>query len=79
VVRFRVTVLSLLAGIAVLGFLSLSFAFPEARAFAAVGPLERFVAVGIEPLPPCVVVWNATTTTGDVVADRSRRRRGLGN
>jgi hypothetical protein len=56
VVRFRVTVLSLLAGIGAPGFLSLSFVFPEAGAFAAVGPLERFVAVGIGLLAPGVVV-----------------------
>jgi uncharacterized membrane protein len=62
-VRFWVVVLSLLTGVAALGYLSLSFIFPDVPLFA-VGSGTRLLVVLVG-----VVVWSSTTH-GDVVQER---------
>lgn len=67
-VRFWVVVLSLLTGIAALGFLSLSFVFPRAALFAAAGTEGRLVVALVGVVALGVVIWSSTTF-GDVVSE----------
>jgi uncharacterized membrane protein len=67
-VRFWVVVLSLLTGVAALGYLSLSFIFPDVPLFA-VGSGTRLLVVLVGAVAIGVVVWSSTTH-GDVVQER---------
>jgi hypothetical protein len=69
-VRFWVVVLSLLTGISALGYLSLSFIFPDVPAFA-VGSTTRLLVVLVAAVSIGVVVWSSTTY-GDVVSENPR-------
>ena len=69
-VRFWVVVLSLLTGISALGYLSLSFLFPDVPAFA-VGSATRLLVVLVAAVSIGVVVWSSTTH-GDVVSEQPR-------
>ena len=71
-VRFWVVVLSLLTGISALGYLSLSFIFPDVSAFA-VSSTVRLVVVLIAAVSIGVVVWSSTTH-GDVVSEQPGNR-----
>ena len=71
-VRFWVVVLSLLTGIAALGYLSLSFIFPDVPAFAVSSGI-RLVVVLVAAVSIGVVVWSATTY-GDVVSEQPRNQ-----
>ena len=67
-VRFWVVVLSLITGIAALGFLTLSFVFPDATLFAAAGSDGRLLVAIVGIVALGVVVWSSTTF-GDVVSE----------
>jgi hypothetical protein len=69
-IRFWVVVLSLLTGISALGYLSLSFVFPDAPAFA-VDSSTRLLMVFIAATSIGVVVWSSSTH-GDVVSENPR-------
>jgi len=67
-VRFWVVVLSLLTGIASLGYLALSFVFPEVPAFATSSTVRLFVVL-VAATSVGVVVWGSTTG-GDGAIER---------
>ncbi len=67
-VRFWVVVLSLLTGVGALGYLSLSFIFPDVPLFA-VGAGTRLLVVLVGAIAIGVVVWSSTAH-GDVVQER---------
>jgi len=67
-VRFWVVVLSLLTGVAALGYLSLSFIFPDVP-LLAVGPGTRLLVVLVGAVAIGVVVWSSAAH-GDVVQER---------
>jgi hypothetical protein len=71
--RFWLVVLSLITGISALGFLTLSFLFPETPMFA-VGSVERLLVVLVGAVSIGVVVWSSTTF-GDVVAENPDQQR----
>ena len=71
--RFWLVVLSLITGISALGFLTLSFLFPETPTFD-VGTVERLLVVLIGAVSLGVVVWSSTTF-GDVVAENPEQTR----
>jgi hypothetical protein len=71
-VRFWVVVLSLLTGVASLGYLSLSFLFPEVPVFA-VDSATRLVVVLVAATAIGVVVWSSLAEE-DIVLDQSRKQ-----
>ena len=71
-VRFWVVVLSLLTGVASLGYLSLSFLFPEAPVFAVDSATRLFVVL-LAATAIGVVVWG-TLSEEKIVLDQSRNQ-----
>jgi hypothetical protein len=67
-VRFWVVVLSLITGISALGFLTMSFIFPEATLFSAAGPEGRLLVTLIGVVAIGIVVWSSSNF-GDVVTE----------
>ncbi len=67
-VRFWVIVLSLITGIGALGFLVLSFVFPEASLFRAASSQERLLVAIVGVVAVGVVVWSSVTF-GDGVTE----------
>ena len=61
--RFWVLVLALVTGLSALGYLTLSFVFPDLGPFA-VGPTERLLVVLVGAVSIGVVVWTSTTSVG---------------
>lgn len=71
-VRFWLVVASLVTGLSALGYLSLSFLFPEMSLFA-VGPSQRLLVVLVGAVSIGVVVWSSTTV-GDAPTNNPPRR-----
>ncbi len=70
-VRFWVVVLSLIVAISALGFLSLSFVFPDADPFG-VGRVGRLAVALVGATAIGVVVWGASTS-GEIITDNPRQ------
>ena len=71
-VRFWIVVGSLLTSVAALGFLALSFVFPETPLFA-VGSGTRLLVVLVGAVALGVIVWSSTVQT-DLMTERPRER-----
>ena len=75
-VRFWVVVLSLITGISALGFLTMSFVFPDASLFSKAGSEGRLLVTLIGAVAIGVVIWSSATF-GDVVTENpAERKRG---
>lgn len=73
-VRFWVVVGSLLVGLSALGFLVMSFVFPDARLFD-VGAPERLAVALLAVVSLSVIVWSGFTDDGVVGPTGSHGRR----
>lgn len=75
-VRFWVVILSLITGIAALGFLVLSFVFPDATLFAAAGSEGRLLVALVGIVALGVVIWSSATFGGEVSENPPGREQG---
>ena len=70
--RFWVIVLSLLTGVSALGYLSLSFLFPDVPAFA-VGSATRLIIVLVGAVSTGLFIWGVTSR-GDVASEQPQKQ-----
>ncbi len=71
--RFWLVVVALITGTAAVGFLTMSFIFPETPPFT-VGSTERLLVVLVGAISLGVVIWSSTTF-GDVVTENPKQQR----